>query len=251
MTAADPVKKLHNLLKRIQGKGPPAAPADRWLDTTTADHDPVAWQFVFSFMAWEAGTAAACRAVRVVHALVVDCNELRVSMPDDIIEAIGADYPLADERARRLRSALNELFRREHAVTFEPLAALPKRDARQYLLTLPGCPAYVASRMMLLCFGGHGFPLDRRIHSFLASRGAIPGAADEAEAEGWLERQLHVGELEPAYLSIESHLDENPPPAPKPRRRAAASGASSAAPGVAERPAKRVARSGRSAKSEC
>src|SRR5262249_53707688 len=123
---------------------------------------------------------------------------------DELAGIIGDRYPRALERASRLRSTLNEIYRREHAVTLGPAAALPKREARQYLESLEGMPPYVAARMVLLARNGHAFPLHHRLHQALRDEDAVPGDLTTPDASGWLERQFRAGEAAPAYLLIEA-----------------------------------------------
>jgi hypothetical protein len=210
----DPAKKLHALIRRIRGE---YAKADQPpLDCCPDGHDPLLWQLVFSFMCWEASTAKAAPATKKLHAAVIDYNELRVCLPDELVGMIGERYPRATERVQRLRATLCEIFRRENAVTIHHLPAMPKREARAYLESLDGLPPFVAARMMLLNFGGHAFPLDERIYHTLLEEHAIP-EGDFEELSSWLERTFHAGEALQPYLLLESWLNDRP--APKPSRK--------------------------------
>lgn len=218
MTAPDPAKKLHALLKKLHATYG-EEPADKTLEGRPPEVDALVWQFVFSFLAWEAGVARATTATKRLHTSVVDYNEMRVCLADELASVLGDRYPRALERASRLRSALNDLYRREHAVTLAGALAMPKREARVYIEALEGTPSYVAARMLLLALGGHAFPLDERIHLTLLEEEAIPPDLSLAEAESWLERQFRAGEAASAYLVLEAWLNERPapkPPAKKP-----------------------------------
>jgi hypothetical protein len=215
LSSPDPSKKLQTLIKRLRAEHPHAA--DCSLESCPEGHDPLVWQLVFAFMAWEASTAKAGPATRKLHAGVIDYNEMRVCLADELVAMIGERYPRAAERVQRLRSTLNEIYRREHAVTLHHLAQMPKRDARAYLESLEGMPPYVAARMMLLTFGGHAFPLDERIYHTLQEESAMPEGEFE-EVSGWLERAFHAGEALEPYLVLETWLNDRPvaKPAKKP-----------------------------------
>ncbi len=205
MSAPDPARRLAALVRRLRsGHGdltytPPAVPEG---------HDALVVEFVQSFLAWEAGTNRAEAALkRLLHA-VVDYNELRVCLPDELARIIGERYPRALDRAARLRAALNDLYRREHAVTFQPLTVMPKRDARLYLDALDGIPPFVAARITLLTLGGHAFPVDDRILLALKEDQAAPPDLPLDGAESWLERQFRSGEAVGAYLLVEAWMNE-------------------------------------------
>jgi len=214
VTAPDPARRFAALVKRARaelGDAPYSPP------TTAEGGDPIVQELLLSFLAWESGPARAEAALkRLVHA-VVDYNELRVCLPDELVTIIGERYPRGLERCARMRSALNEVYRREHAVTLQPLTVMPKRDAWQYLASLEGVPGFVAARVTLLSLSGHAFPLDERLLGLLRDEKAAPPEVSVDEACGWLERQVHAGEAAPAYLAVEAWAAQRQ--APKPARR--------------------------------
>lgn len=247
MTSADPAKKLLALLKRIKPAQaePPADPA---LEGCGEGCDRPLWQLVFSFLAWESTLTRAVQAGKRLHASVVDYNEMRVCLPNELVTIIGDRYPRALERVARLRSTLNELYKREHAVTLTPVAGMGKREARAYLESLEGMTPFVAARLMLLSFGGHAFPLDERLRQALLENGALPADLSIADAGGWLERQFRAGEALEPYLLLEQWMNDRPlPKAPARKRgpgtervdeagRGAAGGGAARKPAVAEKP---------------
>lgn len=221
MSAPDPAKKLSALLKKLRANYGETA-ADKSGEGRPAEIDPLLWQLVFSFLAWESSVAKAAAVSKKLHGAVVDYNEMRVCLANELAGLIGDRYPRGLERASRLRSTLNDLYRREHSVTLSPAAALPKREARVYLESLDGTPGYVASRLLLLSFGGHAFPVDERMYLSLLEEDAAPPDLSLTDAAGWMERQFRAGEAAPAYLLIEAWLSERPPPKAPARKAPAA-----------------------------
>lgn len=204
MSAPDPSRRFAALLRRLRSEhGGAAHPAPEH-----AGLEPLVAELIASFLAWEAGPARAEGAMRRLLASVVDTNELRVCLPDELASFIGARYPRAQERMARLKSALNDLYRREHAVTLAPLLTMPKRDARAYLESLEGVPGFVAARVTLLGLDGHAFPVDERIAAALRGEQAAPTDAGPDAVASWLERQVHSGEAREAYLVVEAWLRE-------------------------------------------
>lgn len=190
--------KLNALLKK--------APTEALeLPEPVAQRDPVA-VLVFSFLLWEASTSQAIEAFRRIQESMVDFNDVRVSLPRELIDLLGPRYPRADERARRLRASLNEVFKREHAVKF-PLAE-GKRDIKAYVESIEGMVVpYVATRLLLICFGVHGVPVDEQTRATLAEHGLCDPDTDLVELAGALARHVKAEQTEAAHAAIQSLVD--------------------------------------------
>ncbi|MEX0885972.1 MAG: hypothetical protein WD009_05990 [Phycisphaeraceae bacterium] len=175
-------KKLASLIRRLRSDYKPEPPAER---------DPVL-QLVAAFMHWEAGLTLGETALgKLMHASV-DVNELRVTLEAELVDVIGENYPLAHERIARMHEALNEVYRREYDVRMNSIITATKKEQRTYLDTLPGVPPYVAAEVMLVAFGGHAMPIDRKLVTLLASEGVVRSGADPASVESWMQRQVKV-----------------------------------------------------------
>ncbi len=222
MTSSEHAKKFAALVKRLHAAhdAPPSDPAH----ASRPEHiSPLLWQLVFSILAWECSPTRASAVAAKLHSAVVDYNEMRVCLPGELASIIGERYPRARERAQRLRSTLNDIFKRQHAVTLDHLATLNKREARAYLESLAGCPPFAAARVALLELEGHAMPLDERLQDHLRSEDAIPEGLDTHDAASWLERQLRAGESRATYLALEAWAADRPaPPRAEPRAKAAA-----------------------------
>ncbi len=204
MSEAEPAQKFAALLEGVLAEHPDADPSTE-ADRGTPTAESVMQEFLRAFLTWEASPVKAEAALKRLHHGVVDYNELRVCLNDELAQMLGERYPMARERAHRLRAALNELYRREHGVTLEAVLTMPKREARAYIATLEGVPAFVPARVTLLELGGHAFPVDERIRAALAEEGVEVG---DTEALGsWLERQVRGGEARRAYLALESWIE--------------------------------------------
>ena len=221
--------KLAALLK----KHPSAVSAT--LPESLATRDPIA-VLVYSFLLWEANTPMALEAFERFTAMTVDMNDLRVSLPADIVATLGPRYPLAEERALRLKATLNDIFRREHAVRLPPAAA-GKRDIRAYVESLEGIVApFVATRVMLLCYGVHGVPVDERTREVLIEAGVFEPKADQQEISNVLSRHVKAEQSEQTHLDLQACVDQlpvakpvskpdpkpDPKPVPKPDPKSAA-----------------------------
>lgn len=209
MTAGDPAKKFMALLKRVRGDaGEPAAPA---APESPPGEDLVVNQLVFSLLMWEATAALARTGYKKLRAAFVDYNELRVALAHEIAQALGPGYPKAEERSMRLRSALNDVFRREHTMSLAKLTDAGKRDSRMYLESLDGLPAYAAARVGLVCLGGGVLPVDERLRVLLAREKAVEDEGTLESAAAWLDKQVkETGECLAAHVALQGWADTEP-----------------------------------------
>ena len=218
MTTAtiDHARALNALLRSLKAKYAP--------DAELAERTPLE-ELIYSFLLWEAPIAKADAAFKRLMNNVVDVNELRVCRPPEIISIIGKTYPLAEERAMRLKASLHEIYLREFAVTLDKCAALSKRDARKYLDTLDGMPPFVSARVVLLRLGGHAIPVDENLLARLVAKGVVEPDYDCARAEGVLERHVKADDAINVHLTLLNWADDpaTEPKKPKPSRKASES----------------------------
>ena len=199
-------KELAALLKTLRAEWPEALAACTGAPCIDPA-EPLLGQFVRAFMQWEATCAKAVQAVRRLEQGVVDFNELRVCMPGELVRLMGERYPRAEERARRLRAALNAIYAREHKVSLERLNEMSKRESRDYLESLDGTPRFVAARVSLLGLAGHMAPVDGRIHKRLVERGIIEADSTPETAAAALERKVRAAEMPECYALLQVWAD--------------------------------------------
>ena len=96
-----------------------------------------------------------------------DWNELRVSGVDEIQETL-AGIPGADERAKRIRRFLRQLFNRTYGFTLDALAKKPLKEALKVLQTYDAFASdYVTATVIQQALGGHAIPIDKAAHRVL------------------------------------------------------------------------------------
>lgn len=164
-------------------------------------------QMIIAFLQWHASGKQAELAYRKLMAVMVDNNDLRVTLPDDIKEHLGSRYPRADERIERLRDSLQEVFVREHAIEARSLETKSKKDIRQYFDTMPGMVPYVSAMVCLLTFGAHAIPVDDKLADLLKSEGVVDPDATIEEIERFLERQIKAGDGLDAHLRLQTWVE--------------------------------------------
>jgi hypothetical protein len=142
---------------------------------------------------------------------VVDVNELRICLPGEMTRIIGERYARAQERALRLKAALNDLFDREHAVSLTAVADMGKREAKEYIDSLEGVPPFVSARVVLLALGGHAAPVDGRIATAMTRDGIVESGMSVDDVAAFLERRLRAKELLGAYGLLQAWSDDGGP----------------------------------------
>ncbi len=215
--SADPTKKLASLLRKLRGQHTDLA-APVVTPEPPDEFDPLVHQLVFSMLLWEASTAQARNALKRIREAVVDYNELRVCVADEVSHVIGDKYPLSLERAMRLRTTLHDIYQRQHAISLAHLQELGKREARHYLDGLAGCPPFVAARVCLVQGLGHAIPADERLCTLLSGEQVLEPGTPVEQATSWLEHHIKAEEGREAALLLQAWSDEHGHPPKRDKR---------------------------------
>lgn len=194
--SAASLKKLNVLLKKISS---PAREAP-------SKGDPLA-TLVMSFLMWESTTEKAVAAYKRIMERVVDFNDLRVCMPHETVDLIGARYPRALDRCQRLRAVLRNVYLREHSVTLSRLASSSKRDAKRYIETLEGMVPYVSARMLLLEYDTHCIPVDDQLRTQLIEAEIVDASVEVPELAVWLTNHIKQSDGVQAHLAFQSWVE--------------------------------------------
>ncbi len=198
MTASATTESIQAFIKRLKSAAP---------EVEAFPERPPTEELVYSLLLWESTLAKAELALKRIESSVADVNELRVCLPDEIHTMLGERYPLAPERAHRIRSALQDIYIREYAVSVDHLASLPKREARKYLETLHGAPSFVAARVTLLSLGGHAVPVDQKLLDLLIEHGVIEEGVSVERAASVLERHIKAADAREAHHLLQLFSD--------------------------------------------
>lgn len=207
MSVPDRSRALHSLLSQLRVERALAEEGEVRASSPAPACDAVLREFLRSFLMWESTSAKADAALARISAAFVDLNEFRVSLVQEMAAA-APGLPRGEDRMRLLKSALNEIFRREHALKLEHLLEKPKRDARAYLDGLPGTPGFVAARTFAVALGGHAVPVDERLRTRLTAAGVVDEGISLDEAAGQLERACKAGEAAEVHRLLQAWSDD-------------------------------------------
>lgn len=206
MKSTDISKELGALIKRLRAEHPEAKPPTD-SPSVLDPNQPLLTLFVRSFLLWDSTTTKAAGAMRRLEQALVDFNDLRVCLADELVAIMGERYPRAGERALALRGALSALFMQEHALTLEHLVRMSPEAQCSYLESLTHTPRYVVSRVRLLGLGAHAAPVDSRLLTRLVESHIVESKADAVTAAAAIERSVRPGELPEVMALLQAWTD--------------------------------------------
>ena len=175
--------------------------------------DPIE-QVILAVLSQEIPTARACKAARQLHHDVVDFNELRVSTPAEVAAGISRHVPRAVQRAKRILSMLNAIYKREYTVSLDSLRGKGVREIKGYLESLDGVTPYVTASVLLWSLGGHAIPVNDPTLEFLKQMNLVDPDATGAEVQAFLERHVSAADAKSFCLDLEVYAASSPDAAP-------------------------------------
>jgi endonuclease III len=111
-----------------------------------------------------------------------DWNEVRVSSLEEIQENL-AGIPDPEDRARRIRRFLRQLFNRTYGFNLDALAKKPLKEALKVLQNYEAFASdFVTATVIQQALGGHAIPIDKNTHRALARLGINESSIPELRA---------------------------------------------------------------------
>lgn len=157
-------------------------------------NDPLAI-LLTNYLLWESSPALAEEALARLSRIVVDVNELRVMLEGEVTESIGEKYPFVEERSRRLRATLNDVFRRQHRTSLDHLRNASRKDQRAYIEGLAEIPPFVAGRTLTVAFDLPAPFVDDTTVELLHQQGVVEPTATTLEVSQWIAKNHRLEEM--------------------------------------------------------
>jgi endonuclease III len=121
----------------------------------------------------------------------VDLNDLRVSRPREIREAIGANFPRSAQKARVIPRLLDQVFKQHNSMVWDFVEQMGKVEARGYFERLEDVRPFVAALLARDFAGAHAFPVDADVARVLGRLAVVdPARESEVEMQLFLERAV-------------------------------------------------------------
>jgi len=173
------------------------------------NHGPIG-EVIYSHLLWNATAKQANAAYEKLMQAAVDMNDLRMNHVFEMVEIIGVSYPQAEERAKRLKSVLNAIYKREHNVTLDSLEGVGKRDVREYFETLNGITPFVCNRVISMSFEVAAVPVDDRTLDALIANNIVHEEVDVVETSAWIGRQVKATEVLEVHACLQAWVEVQP-----------------------------------------
>ncbi len=150
------------------------------------------------------GEERAERQLNHAMAIMVDWNEIRVSIPLELAAAIGDLSEEGQRRCRNLIAALHAIYERENRVSLDRLQSIGRREARHFLESLKGVDEYAAAMVVLWSLGGHAVPVSNRLLDALRAAELVNPIATRAEVQAFLERNIAASQAKEFCMVMRS-----------------------------------------------
>jgi len=177
--------------------------------------DPIT-QLILGVLSRDTPEAKASEGLERLRGMVVDYNELRVIPPIELADVL-SDFPDARLKCEDISRALNAIFAREHAVSLDRLADLPRKDVIAALDKIDGLEAYTRARIRLLGLRQHAIPLDEAMWAAARAAAIVDQRCPLEEAQAFLERQISPEEALEFFALLKRHAWSEMGPAVKKR----------------------------------
>lgn len=150
-------------------------------DSPEPEPRPVVEQFLYAICREGATRAQADRAFQNLRERFYDWNEIRVSSPREIEEALQG-LPRASLRAERLVAFLQEVFETTFSFDLEGLEKKGLKQAAKQLARYQASSDYVVAWVLQQSLGGHAVPLDAPSLRVLRRLGLLDDEPEDPEA---------------------------------------------------------------------
>lgn len=108
-------------------------------------------------------------------------------------------------KAKRIKGVLAEIRRRNGRITLSPLAKMPKKEAREWLMSIPGIGPKTAAVTLIFGFGMPVFPVDTHIFRVSKRLGLIGKKVGYEEAHEILDKLVPDRKKMSLHINIITH----------------------------------------------
>ena len=137
----------------------------------------------------------------------VDLNELRVSHFEEVADILGKGFPHRKEIAQQIIGLLKDIYNTHDSLNLNDLREGSKRQAKAFIESLEDANAYIVARVLLLSIGAHAIPVHQQMLQMLCKENVIPANANEADVQGFLERQIPADQNRKIYALLRHRTD--------------------------------------------
>ena len=195
MSAAKPLRPTAIINRLVK-----EAPLTPWRPT----RDPVT-ELVLTLLSQNTSDTNSGRAFQQLLARYPDWDAVLASDPDELEDTIrpGGLAPTKAARMRELLAQLRERLGPEWDASI--LATMPIREAKEWLVSLPGIGPKTAACVLLFSLGRPALPVDTHVHRVSQRLGLIDAKVNAVKAHDALEAQMPTAKYYDFHVSIIRH----------------------------------------------
>jgi len=154
---------------------------------------------VFAIVSQDTTEKKACSMMKGLEQNFVDYNDLRVSLAEEIIEALGEDNAATRRCALNLSRALGWVFKEYNIMSLAELRNIGKRPAHEILENVSGASLFVINYVLLTSLEAHAIPLTSQMIDYLRENELVHPDADEKTIDGFLLRHVRATDADEFY----------------------------------------------------
>ncbi len=131
--------------------------------------------------------------------------EAMVAAGVDGVEALIRRAGLSKAKARSIVGSLQAIFAKFGDYTLEPLRSWPDRDAREFLVSLPGVGEKTAAIVLCFALERDVVPVDTHVYRVSKRLGLVPKSCNESKAHRVLDEAMPAGWAYRFHMATISH----------------------------------------------
>jgi endonuclease-3 len=162
-------------------------------------------ELVLTILSQNTADTNSFRAFTLLRARYSSWDEVLAAPTDELVDVIRPGG-LAPTKGRRIQHVLAEVKEASHGTwDLSFLATLPLREARDWLVALPGIGRKTAAIVLLFNFGRPALPVDTHVHRVATRLGMLPPRTPLERAHDLLEEVLRPEEVYAFHVELIRH----------------------------------------------
>jgi len=162
-------------------------------------------ELVLTILSQNTADTNSFRAFTLLRARYASWDEVLAAPTDELVDVIRPGG-LAPTKGRRIQHVLAEVQEASHGTwDLSFLATLPVREARDWLVALPGIGRKTAAIVLLFNYGRPTLPVDTHVHRVATRLGMLPPRSPLERAHDLLEEVLRPEEVYPFHVELIRH----------------------------------------------
>jgi len=164
---------------------------------------------VFAVLCEHSTTQQTLVALKRIKEYFLDLNDLRVSRPEEIVEACGPDTGVTNQTALNLTLILKAIFDKFNSLSLADLKRQGKKEIRDTLRRFGPISEFVLDYCMLTAFEAHAIPLTANMVEYLKAQKLIEPDLPPPQISLMLARQIAAKDAYTFYALLRKETEQH------------------------------------------